>query len=116
MALAGGLGGWGGPLYGGAGVRMVRRGQGVVVGRIIYFRKALINAVRAAVLVACDWDPFASGEGWKVYLAEDLGILALADFFFFLSETPREHLSSRTPSAQRHIFAAFFSDARNENG
>ena len=43
MALAGGLGGWGGPLYGGAGVGMVRRRQGVVVGRIIYFWKPLIT-------------------------------------------------------------------------
>ena len=83
MALAGGLGGWGGPLYGGAGVGMVRRRQGVVVGRIIHFRKPLIKAVRVVVLVARNWDPFASGEGWEVYLAEDLGILALADFFFF---------------------------------
>jgi len=43
----------------------------------------MIKAVRVVVLVARNWDPFASGEGWKVYLAEDLGILALADFFFF---------------------------------
>ena len=72
MALAGGLGGWGGPLYGGAGVGMVRRRQGVVVGRTICFRKPLIKAVRVVVLVARNWDPFASGEGWKVYLAENL--------------------------------------------
>ena len=82
MALAGGLGGWGGSLYGGLGWGMVRRRQGVVVGRINNFRKPLIKAVRVVVLVARNWDPFASGEGWKVYLAEDLGILALADFFF----------------------------------
>ena len=36
------------------------------------------------VLVARNWDPFASGEGWKVYLAEDLRILPLADFFLVL--------------------------------
>ena len=55
------------------------------MGRIIYPRKALINAVRVVVLVARNWDPFASGEGWKVYLAEDLGILALAVFFFLVT-------------------------------
>ena len=52
------------------------------MGRIIYPRKPLIKAVRVVVLVARNWDPFASGEGWKVYLAGDLGILALADFFY----------------------------------
>ena len=75
-----GIGGRGWPSLRGAGVGMVRRRQGVGVGRIIYFRKALIKAVRVVVLVSRNWDPFASGEGRKVYLAEDLGILALADF------------------------------------
>ena len=77
-----GIGGMGWPSFRGAGVGMVRRRQGVVAGRTTYFRKALIKAVRVVVLVSRNWDPFASGEGWKVYLAEDLGILALADFFF----------------------------------
>jgi len=54
------------------------------VGRIIYPRKPLIKAVRVVVLVARDWDPFASGEGWKVYLAENL-IRKLVEAFFFRS-------------------------------
>ena len=83
-----GIGGMGWPSFRGAGVGMVRRRQGVVAGRTTYFRKALIKAVRVVVLVSRNWDPFASGEGWEVYLAEDLGILALADFVL-LEAKPR---------------------------
>ena len=83
-----GIGGMGWPSFRGAGVGMVRRRQGVVAGRTTYFRKALIKAVRVVVLVSRNWDPFASGEGWKVYLAEDLGIPALADFWRYEKQNP----------------------------
>ncbi len=55
------------------GVRwwMVCRRYGVIMGNIIYFRNPLIKAVRLVVLFARNWVLFASGEGWKVYLAED---------------------------------------------
>ena len=47
-------------------------------GKIVYYWNPLIKAVRLVVLFTRSLAPFASAEGSKVYLAEDLG-LSLAE-------------------------------------
>ena len=50
------------------------------MGMIIYFWNHLIRAVRVVALFCRNWVPLAGGEGWKVYLAVDLGSLPFGDF------------------------------------
>ena len=49
------------------------------MGKIIYFWNPLIRAVRVVALFCRNWVPLAGGEGWKVYLAVDLGSLPFGD-------------------------------------
>jgi len=49
------------------------------MGKIIYIWNPLISAVQVAALFCRNWVPLAGGEGWKVYLAVDLGSLPFGD-------------------------------------
>ena len=51
------------------------------MGKIGYFWNPLIRAVRVVALFCRNWVPLAGGEGWKVYLAVDLGSLPFGDLF-----------------------------------
>ena len=57
------------------------------MGKIIYFWNPLIRAVRVVALFCRNWVPLAGGEGWKVYLAVDLGSLPFGDCFVFVESS-----------------------------
>jgi len=54
------------------------------MGKIIYYWNPLIIAVRVVALFCRNWVPLAGGEGWKVYLAVDLGSLTFGDVFVMI--------------------------------